>query len=81
MEEPKEACQSDPLSACLMDLPEGLLTTILKYLPLQGKIQAQAVCKPFRDILCSPSQGPGVWVGIRLEDPVFEAASPTALAG
>ncbi|CAL5224640.1 g7358 [Coccomyxa viridis] len=64
-----------------MDLPEGLLTTILKQLPLQSKIHAQAVCRMFRDVLCNPAQGSSVWDSIHLEDPVFEAASPTALAG
>ena len=75
------AGQSTPLSSCLMDLPEGLLTSILKYLPLQSKIQAQTVCKTFRDILDNPSQGSSVWESVRLDDPVFRAASPAALVG
>ena len=81
MKDPKEARQSVSSSACFMDLPEGLLTTILKQLPLQSKIHAQAVCRMFRDVLCNPAQGSSVWDSIHLEDPVFEAASPTALAG
>ena len=81
LEEPEKASQSDPSSACLMDLPEGLLTSILRYLPLQHKIQAQVVCKTFRDILCNPSHDSSVWGSIRLEDIVLKAASPTALAG
>ena len=64
-----------------MDLPGGLLTSILKHLPLQSKIQAQVVCKTFRDILCNPSQGSSVWGSVSLDDPVFERASPIALAG
>ena len=64
-----------------MDLPDGPLTSILRHLPLESKIQAQAVCKTFRDILCNPSGGSGVWGSVRLEDPVFDAASTIALAG
>ena len=64
-----------------MDLPDGPLTSILTHLPLESKIQAQVVCRTFRDILCNPSQSSSVWGTVRLDDAVFEAASPAALAG
>ena len=67
-------------NACLTDLPEDILISILKQQPLKTKCHAQAVCKMFRDILCKPSQGLLVWGAIHLNDPIFAAVSPTALA-
>ena len=81
MEGLREACQSDSGSVCLMDLPEALLTNILRQLPLQDKCQAQAVCRVFRNILCSPFPGSFTWETISLDHPTFDAASPAALAG
>ncbi len=40
----------------LMDLPEDLLTSILKHLPFKRKCQAQAVCQAFKEILWKPSK-------------------------
>ena len=65
--------------ACLTDLPEELLASILKHQPLKTKCQAQAVCRMFRDILCKPSQGISVWDSILLDDPILAAVSPAAL--
>ena len=76
-----EASQSTPLSPCLEDLPRDLLPSILKQLPLEIKIKAEASCKMFRGILRDPSEGSSVWETVCLDDPVFEAASPAALAG
>ena len=64
-----------------MELPESLLTSILRHLPLQSKIHSQATCRTFRNILHNPSRGSSVWESVRLDDSVFEEASPTALAG
>ena len=70
-----------PLSKTqLTDLPEDLLISILKQLPLETKCKAQTVCRMFKDILWKPSQGSFVWESIEVDDPIFEAASPTALA-
>ncbi len=65
---------------CLTDLPEDLLTSILKQLPLKTKCQAQAVCRMFRDTLSKPYKGSFVWESIQLDDPLLEAASPSELA-
>ena len=63
-----------------MDLPEELLTSILKQLPLKAKCQAQAVCQTFRDILSKPYKGSLLWESIQIDDPILQAASPYALA-
>lgn len=69
-----------PLAACLVTLPNDLLISILKQLPLETKCKAQAVCQTFKNILWKPSQGSFVWDSIQLDNPIFESASPTALA-
>ena len=65
----------------LPDLPEALLISILNHLPLKSKIHLQAVSREFKDILSKPYRGSAVWETIELDDPVFEKAHPTALAG
>lgn len=64
----------------LLDLPEGVLTSILKLLPVYEKCESQLVCRKFRDIVNSPSKGAYVWDTIHLENPVFDDPSPTELA-
>ena len=77
MLEPKRARQCWNID--LLDLPEGLLSSILKHLSIKSKCQSQLVCRTFRDVLHNPCPGSFVWDTVQLEDPVFEAASSTAM--
>ena len=65
----------------LLDLPEGVLITILKHLELETKCHLQGVCQTFRAILGNPSRGSFVWQGINVNDEVFRWARLPVLAG
>ncbi len=78
MEGPRKAQR--PLDIGLLDLPEVLLTGILKHLPLKSKIQSEAVCRGFRKVLRKPSQGSFLWDAIELNDLVFKDTDPSGLA-
>ena len=66
---------------CLLDLPEGVLLTVLKHLELETKCHLQGVCRIFRAILRNPSKGSFVWQSINVNDQVFRWARPPVLAG
>ncbi len=78
MEGPKKARRHSDSS--LLDLPEVLVISILKQLALKDRIQSEAVCQGFRQLLRKPSQGSFVWDAIELNDPVFKDAHPSGLA-
>ena len=56
----------------LLDLPENLITNILRYLPVQTKCLAELVCKTFRELLSNPTQGDFVWDTLQLHGQLFD---------
>ncbi len=67
----KIACTEEQKSTCLLDLPEELISSILRRLSTRGKCQAQVVCRTFREVLSNPTPGNFVWGVIDLRDSVF----------
>ena len=59
----------------LLDLPESLITSILRCLTTKSKCQAERVCRTFREVLSNPAPGSFVWDVLSLDDPVFHHMS------
>ena len=74
MEGPKKARRHSDSS--LLDLPEVLVISILKQLALKDRIQSEAVCQGFRQLLRKPSQGSFVWDAIELKRSGVQRRSP-----
>ncbi len=56
----------------LLDLPDSLISSVLRQLPTKEKWQAERVCKLFGGILGNPSPGDFVWDTVSLGDLVFQ---------
>ena len=68
----KLACTQTRERTRLLDLPESLITSILRCLPTESKCQAERVCSAFREVLSNPAPGSFVWDRVSLEDSVFQ---------
>ncbi len=68
----KKACTHEHGRVSLLDLPENLISSILRYLPTKGRCQAELVCRTFREVLGNPTPGGFVWHIVCLDDPVFQ---------
>ena len=60
----------------LHDLPNILITSVLRCLSTREKCQAQVVCRTFRDVLSNPAPRKFVWDVIDLRDSVFLKVPP-----
>ena len=58
----------------LVDLPDNLITNVLRCLSTREKCQAELVCRTFREILSHPTPGEFVWDILSLDDPPFQEA-------
>ena len=56
----------------LLDLPENLIISILRYLPVETKCRAELVCRTFRELLSNPTQGEFVWGTLALHGQPFD---------
>ncbi len=63
----------------LLDLPDSLISSIVRQIPTKEKCQAESVCRTFRRILGNPSPGDFVWQTVSLEDPIFQRISVDVL--
>lgn len=75
----KLACTQTCKRTYLLDLPESLITSILRCLPTESKCQAERVCSAFREVLSNPAPGSFVWDRVNLEDAVFQKLPVDAL--
>ena len=76
----KEACTDEHRCSSLLDLPESLISSILRQLPTKDKCRAERVCRIFREILGNPSPGDFVWHTLSLDDLVFRRVPLDMLA-
>ncbi len=75
----KVACTSEHRRTSLLDLPESLITKVLRCLDTKSKCQAELVCSSFRSILSRPSPGDFVWDIVDLRDSAFQSMPLDAL--
>lgn len=62
----KAGCQAE--HSAILSLPDELLAGILKLLPFQAKVQAEAICKRLSNILRYPLARDLVWDTVDLCD-------------
>ena len=62
----KAGCQAE--HSGFLSLPDEILAGILKLLPFQAKVHAEAICKRLNSILSSPLASDLVWDTINLCD-------------
>ena len=69
------ACTDKRRCVSLLDLPESLITGILRCLPTRSKCQAETVCRTFREVLSNPITGGFVWEVLDLDGSLFQKLS------
>ena len=75
----REACTDKRRCTSLLDLPESIVISILRVLPVKSKCQAEVVCKTFREVLSNPAPPGFVWDEFHLDASDFQAMSVHAL--